>query len=68
MYSSINSFENLERKKFLKTILVRKFSAKNSPKNFYNSGPCTMFLYDKGGTIQQAGCKLPGDRFRWLNY
>ena len=29
--------------------------------------PCTVVLYDKGGTIQRAGCQLPGDRLKWLN-
>ena len=28
--------------------------------------PCKVVLYDKGGTIQRAGCQLPGDRLRWL--
>ena len=29
--------------------------------------PCTVVLYDKEGTIQRAGCQLPGDRLRWLH-
>ena len=29
--------------------------------------PCAVVLYDKEGTIQQAGCLLPGHRFRWLH-
>ena len=29
--------------------------------------PCTVALYDKGGTIQRAGCQLSGDKLRWLN-
>ena len=29
--------------------------------------PCTVALYDKEGTIQRAGCQLPGDRLRWLH-
>ena len=26
-----------------------------------------VVFYDKEGTIQQAGCQLPGDRLRWLH-
>ena len=28
---------------------------------------CTVVLYDKEGTIQQAGCQLSGGRLRWLH-